>query len=257
VDALPGLQSLAGTAALLPTATGFRAFSARTAAFVPLASVGGVAQTNTAAAPALVYDNASVHCFDARRDRWLSLPRNGTGQPTVGIWRTAALVLDGNDAIGFGTQSGTLARTTLPEPVLAWRANSESLGLTMQGHLAAFSALPVPTSLWQYPDFRRAFVTGAPFRLHVRLLPGDAAFFGGGLLAAAPQSFPGLGELLLDPASTHVQFVLPEVDADRAVMTIPVPDSPALRGASFWFQSLVLPSSGAPYLSDAATLFIG
>ena len=81
-NALPGLPNLAGTAALLPTATGFYAFSARTAAFVPLATSSGVAQTNAAAAPALVYDNASVHCFDARRDRWLSLPRNGTGQPT-------------------------------------------------------------------------------------------------------------------------------------------------------------------------------
>ena len=38
--------------------------------------------------------------------------------------------------------------------------------------------------------------------------------------------------------------------------TIPVPDGPALRGTTFWFQGLVLPAAGAPFLTDAAVLHI-
>jgi hypothetical protein len=256
-DALPGLPRLSTTAALLATTTGFRAFSCRTGAFVALATQNGFAEAVTGASPALVWDNTALHFFDGRRDLWLHEPRTGTGQPTVGIWRAAAMLFDGNDVVGFGTQSGTIGRIALPEPALAWRANSESLSVTMATHLLGFSALPLPTSLSQFPDFRRTFVAGAPFRLHLRLLPGEFAFLAGGTLAASPLGVPGLGTFLLDPPTASVALVLPEVDADRAVLTLPVPESAALRGALFWFQALVLPAAGLPYLTDTAQLRIG
>lgn len=256
-DALPALPRLSTTAGLIATTTGFRAFSARSGAFVPLTTASGTGEANLQAAPAMVWDNNNLHFFDARRDLWLSEPRTGTSAPMVVIWRTSVLVFDGGDAVGFATQSGAVARIPLPEPAVNWRANSESLSVTTANHLLAFSALQLPSSLSQFPDFRRPFIAGATFRLHLRLMPGDTGFLGGGFLAPAPVSVPGLGTLLLDPATTTVMLALREADADRAVINIGVPDSAALRGLLFWFQALVLPGAGQPYLTDTAQLRIG
>lgn len=247
---------LSGTAALLPTNQGLAAFSARSGAFVPLASAGGIAQTNQNGAAALAWDATGVHCFDARRDRWLSLPRTGAGQPTVSIWRTGALVIDGNEAIAFATQSGNVERVTLGATPLAFRANSESVGIATPTELFGFSSLPLPTSLVQFPDFRRAYVAGAPYRLQLRLLPGEVAVLGVGLLGSSPIPVPGFGQFLLDPAAHGSVLLLPEPDADRATLELTIPGSPALRGLPCWFQALVLPAAGNAFLSEGSELWI-
>lgn len=255
-DALPGLPRVTTTSALISTNTGFRAFSARTGAFVPLTTTNGQAEGSTAVAPALVWDSSAFHFFDARADAWITEPRLSAATPGITLWRTSALILDGSDAIGFGTQSGTVARVTLPEPPISWRANSEALGITTANHLVSFSALPLNTSLSQFPDFRRAFVAGADFRLYLRLGANDVAFLGLGMPAANPTTLPGLGLLRLDPTYTGVTFVQPEATAERAPFRLTVPDAPVLRGTQFWLQSLVLPAAGTPYLTDAATILV-
>lgn len=255
-DALPQLPRLATTAALLPTTTGFRAFSARSGAFVPLATGSGVPELNANSAPALVWDHAHLHCFDARLDRWLSLPLAQPVPPTVSIWRTGALVLDGNDAIAFATQSGNVERLALPGPALGWRANSESVAVAAANDVFGFSSLPLPTSFVQFPDFRRALVAGATLRMHLRLLPGEVGFLAGGRRAATATTVPGFGEFLLDPFAHAAVLALREPDADRAVFALRTPPSPALRGTALWFQGLVLPVQGSAFLTEGSEVRI-
>ncbi|GDY02605.1 hypothetical protein LBMAG49_19340 [Planctomycetota bacterium] len=255
-DALPFLPRTTTVAALLQTPTGFHAFSARTGNFISLTSVNGIAEGNSAVAPALVWDSTTLHFFDARRDVWLHEPRQSTYSLGITLWRTTALIFDGNDAIAFGTQSGAVARITLPEPPINWRANSESLGITTSHHLFSASALPEALSQSQFPDFRRPFVGGADLHLQLRLPIGDLACFGIGMGNPSPVTLPGLGELLLDPAFTTVTLALPEADSDRAILQFAVPDSAILRGTQFWCQALVIDALGSTYLTDAHTFLV-
>lgn len=256
-DALPMLPMVGTTSALLPTATGFRAFSARTGAFVPLSATAGIPAIGTATAPCVVSTATDLHCFDARRDVWLREPRSGPGVLNPQVWRTTVLAIDGTDAIGYGTQAGAIERTALGGPPVAFRASSESSTVVTGNAVHAHSALPLPASLVQFPGFRRVFARGATFRLHLRLLPGEVAFLAGGLQAPSPVPVPGLGELLLDPQALATVLLLPEPDADRAAFALPVPDVPALAGQRLWFQALVLPPGGRAWLTEGSELWIG
>ncbi len=257
VDANPGLPRIATTGALLATPTGAYAFSSRTGAFVALFSAGVALECNDSSSPMLAWDAANLHCFDGRRDRWLSVPRTGSGACNVQIWRTNAFAIDGNDVIGFSCQGGAVARTTLQETVVAFRANSESASLVTAHSVLGLSGTPEPECLSQFPDFRRVAVVGAPFRLHLRLLATDVALLGYGPVLPTPAVLPPLGTLLLDTQAAVVQFLAPEVDADRAVFAARIPEDPALHFASVWFQALVVPAVGSPYLTDASVLWIG
>lgn len=256
-DALPGLPLLATTCALLPTATGFRAFSARTGAFAALIAPGGVPALNSGSAGALVWDNTAIHVFDDRISSWRSTPRAGSGSVNAQLWRTSVLADDGGARLlGFGTQAGQVHLQVLPEPVQSLRANSECGYALTQNHVLAFGAVPEPTSLFQFPEFRRAFLAGGTFRLHLRLLQGDAAFLALGLRASPPASLPGLGQLLLDQTALAATFVLPDPGENRVRHALPVPALPALRGSEWWWQALVLPAGRAPYLTDAASVLV-
>ncbi|MEQ1633989.1 MAG: hypothetical protein ABL997_16540, partial [Planctomycetota bacterium] len=247
LDANAGLPSMATTGALLASPTGGYAFSARSGAFVHLVSAGLSLHCNANSAPMLAWDAGYVHAFDARRDRWLSVPRTGTATCDVHIWRTNAFVLDGNEVLSFSSQGGAIARATLSEPIVSFRANSESASLSTAHSVVGLSGLPEPSCVAQFPDFRRVAGIGAPVALHLRLMSGDVALLGYGPSLPVPLALPNLGTMLLDPQALAVQFLVPEADADRAIFAAHIPDDPVLRFQSVWFQALVAPAAGTAY----------
>ncbi|MGE3175241.1 MAG: hypothetical protein AB7O97_21620, partial [Planctomycetota bacterium] len=208
LDAQPGMPRLSTVGALLATANGFRAFSARSGAFVPLVAAGGTAESNDSSAPLVVWDSAALHCFDDRHGRWVAAPRTGGGTPTVNIWRTEVLAFDGGELLGFGAQAGVIERRPLLQPITSFRVNSESARLSTPSSVIAHSAVPLACPIAQYPEFRRVLVRDAAFRLHLRLLSGELALLGYGPALAAPAPLGGLGDLVLDPGGAATLLLL-------------------------------------------------
>lgn len=253
---LPGPPLLATTSALLPTASGALAFSARTGTFVPLAAAGATLAANGSSAVAAAWDQTALHAFDARTDRWRSLPRTGTGAPIVQLWRTSLFAIDGNVAAGFGSQRGEWATTVLPGPYVAGRANSESARVVLANHVFAHSALSELVSFAQFPDFRRVHPAGAIARFALPVGAGGFALFGAGSFAGSPLPLPPFGTLLLDAGSLVTSLVTPAPGEDRALLVLPVPPSAGLVGSTWAFQALAVPAGGQPWLSGAATLTV-
>lgn len=257
LDAAGGLPRMSTTGALLSRPNGAYAFSARTGAFVPLLRPGLTLECNDSSSPLFAWDATEAHFFDGRADRWVSVTRNGSGPLQPQIWRTCGFVVDGGEVLGFSAYAGTLQRWSWSQPVLSFRANSESSSLVGPTSLLAYSGLPEALPLAQFPDFRRVVGIGAPFTLHLSLPQGGAALLGFGAGLSSPTTLDGLGALLLDPNGAATLLLTPEPDADRAVFSAPLPADPALRGQSVWFQALVAPANAQPYLSDAGVLWIG
>ncbi len=256
-SAAPAMPRLSTTGALMHGSGGAFAFSARTHAFVPLAAAQPNLECNENSAPLLAWDAADVCFFDGRADRWIRVPRSGAGPLSPQVWRTSAFVVDGAEAIGFSAQGGAVERFSLPGPLLSFRANSESASLVTADTVVAFSGVPEPYCLAQFPEFRRVAAVGSPFQLHQRLLQSEVALLGIGPVLPSPILLDGLGVLVLDPAGCATSLLLPEPDSDRAVFSAQIPADPALRGVSVWFQSLVVDSSGSAWLSDSSVLWIG
>jgi hypothetical protein len=255
-DARPGAPAIAQQMALLPTASGFRAFSARTGAFVPLSSANGVAVLASESSACLVWDQDHFHLFEPRRDVWLHHPRQSKVDPMLRLWRTSLVVIDGQDAVCFGTTAGRPWSVALPGPASGLTASSECGYVVTPSDLLAFGTLPEIAGYPQFPEFRRAMVGGADLRMWLRLPQGHAGFLGVGPKGASPTVFPGLGEVLLDLAGTVVVFVLPDPGAERRSLALPVPDDPALRGTEWFLQAAVLPPAGQPWIGEAAAVLV-
>lgn len=254
--ALPATPFLATTSALLTTAGGATAFSARTGNFVPLQAPGLTLIGNNTSAVAAAWNQTDLFAFDARTDRWRGIARAATGPLILQIWRTSMFVVDGSMMAGFGAQRGDWATTTMPEPYVIGRANSESARVVTATHVLAHSALSELVAFAQFPEFRRVGAAGTTSRLAVAVDSGGFALFGGGVFAATPTVFAGLGTLLLDPASIATHLVLPVPSEQRAVLDLVIPASPWLIGSEWAFQALVVPASGSPWLTRAATVFV-
>jgi hypothetical protein len=255
-DVLPTIPVLTTTAALLPTNTGLRAFSGRTGAFVPLVAAGLQPVGNSSSSPAAAWNATDLYAFDARSDRWSAQPRSGTGTVTMQIWRTGLFALDGTGVAGFGSQSGQWDVMALPSPLLGSRANSECNRIDLANHVFAHSALAELVSLHQFPEFRRVFATGATMRLQLPLPSGDFALLAAGFFAGTPVPLPGLGALVLQPASLTTSLLLPRPGEHRARIEFAVPPSPWLVGVEFGLQALVVPAAGSAWLSRAAGVLI-
>ena len=121
--------------------------------------------------------------------------------------------------------------------------------------IAAFSAVPLLSSPWQYPEFRRTFVGGSKLDLHL----SAAAAMGQTYVAlgvAKPFALHGLGNVFLDSALL-LPITLP-LDARNgtARTTIAVPDIAGLRGIEVFIQALVIPTTGQPYVTDLASVLL-
>lgn len=254
-DALPGPPLITTTSALLPTASGVRAFSARSGRFVPLVGGGLTPVGNSASAIAGAWSATGLHAFDARAERWVSLPRTSSAPLILQIWRTAMFAIDGAVAVGFGAQDGAWASLPMPGTYVVGRANSESSRIVTQNHVLAHAAVAELSSYAQFPEFRRVQPAGTPLRLSLPLRPGDVALLAGGVFGA-PTALPGLGTLQLDPGSIASLLVLPTPGQGRAVVALPIPPHPALVGSEWAFQALVAPLAGAAHLTGPATVFV-
>lgn len=254
-DVQPTLPLLASQSALLPTATGWRGWSARTGATV-LLPVQGTPLVNASSAIAAVWNATDLHVFDARRDTWLTHPRTGSGAPALQAWRTTLAGHDGATATGYGAMSGRLETTVLQEPATSVTANSECGFVATAAALYAWSSASEAGPLAQFPEFRRIQPTGSPCRVQVQLGATPAAVLGVGPLAAQPASVPGIGILLPDPAFLATILCLPDPGESRHVRDVQIPADPALRGTRWWFQALLLPAPGPgqPWLTDATEL---
>ena len=255
-DVQNSLPFLATQSALLPTTTGWRAWSARSGATVAHAGPGTPVGNPNSAVAALV-DAGHVHVFDARRDAWLEVPRTSpAATPTLQAWRTTLVGHDGPLAVGYGALSGRLETTVLTEPAQAVTASSECGVIATAHTLLAWSSAPEVAPQAQFPEFRRIQPLGSACMVQVQLGTAGTAFLAVGTLAPVPLALPGLGTLLLDAASAAVLACTPDPGETRHEQLLFVPAAPSLRGSHWWLQALVLPGAapGQPWLTDAAGL---
>jgi hypothetical protein len=252
---------LSTTAAIIPTASGCLAFSIRTGSYIPLqtppASTGLAIESNPQSSPVVAWDANTVYAFDGRRDRWLIANRNRNGTPQVHIWRATALVFDGNEVFGFGSQSGSLERIAVTAAGSStFRVNSESATIVDGNEVLTFSAVAECGSPAQFPEFRRVATRGSILPVHVRMNPADVGLLGLGFLGQQPTVLGSFGELLLDPATMNLTALAAEPDSERGLLHLSIPDDSALRDARVWAQAMVLPASASPYLTEASELVV-
>lgn len=254
-DAPAGTTSeISDVAGFVHTPTGISAFSSRTGRFTalpvtpPLSTVIAIGN----AVQAVVAGN-TLHVFDPRRERWLSAPLQGT--PQIGTHRTTLLVIDGTRAYGYGSFSSHLTPVTLPGPATIVRPNSESGSLDVANAVFAHSSVPDLLTLWQYPEFRRIYVTGTPLEVQIQARDGAGFLFLGLRPLATPVAFGGLGLLELDPAALLLLSGLPmSIVQNHGRLVLPVPDSRWLRGLEISLQGVVLPASGSPYFTQSTSV---
>jgi hypothetical protein len=246
--------TLTTTAAGLLTPAGAVAFAGRSGDFVPLARPGLQLAGNMSSSPLLAYDQNELFAFDSRRETWLATPRGGSAAPQILIWRTAALVIEGNAVHGFGTLAGNWSSTTLPAPVTGWRINSESARLQTGSHLLAYSATGDLVTHAQFPEFRRVQPVGALLRVVLPLPHTSLAVLGAGRFLPTPVLLPNLGALHLDPNEVATLAVPAGPNGDPVTLELALPESPALLDLQLGCQAVVLPTSGQPWLTSATTV---
>lgn len=234
------------------------AFAANTGQFVPLGHAVLGLSGNPSSAPLLAHDAASLFAFDSDQARWISTARTGTSPPTFRIWRTTALVMDGDSAHGVGAQAGMWHRFDLGTQSASPFANSEVAYLVGAQRLLACAMLPEIVSLQQFPHFRRVQPRGAEVVFSTTPVR-DALVIAGFAPRGTPTTLPGIGELHLDLASAVL--VAPDVSGPSGVGRIAwsLPPSPALAGSTMFAQLLMIPTNGTtnggvPYLGDRATV---
>ncbi len=247
----PEISDVAG---FVRTPGGISAFSSRSGQFTPLAAAP-TATTTIAIGNAVqaVVDSSVLHVFDPRRGRWQSAPLQGI--PTFGIHRTTLMAIDGTEAYGYGSFTGRLTPITLPAVGSILRPNSESCSLEVQNAIYAHSSVPDILTLWQYPEFRRVYVTGTPMEVQVQASNGTGFVFLGLRVLANPVPFIGLGELELDPAGLVLLSGLPvPINQGHGVLSFPVPRLRVLQGIEIGFQGVIVPTVGLPYLTQSTSV---
>jgi hypothetical protein len=249
------IPDVASNGAVLTAGNAQYAFSARSARFVRR-SATGTAQVHVDQASSIlaVSDASGLAVFEPHREVWLEHARSSAQPIGVSIWRTTLVALDGNVAIGFGSQHGTLETVSLPGAVVETKTNSECGRVVLANDVYGYSATGDLTTYAQFPEFRRMQPIGS--LLHIQASPGTFALVAGCAsagFASAPLQLP-FGELLLDLQSLQV-FPMPATDADgRTELVLAIPPDPVLRGFELGLQAAVLPSGGQAYLSRLASV---
>ncbi len=256
----PAPQATVGQAPLLTTtslalqaADDCFAFDTTGGQFVPLGSAVAGLAGNADSAPLLAYDAAALHAFDVAQARWTSAPRTGAGAPTFRVWRTSALVVDGDSAHGFGVQPARWSSFHLGPHSSSTYANSEVAYLVESQRLLACSMLAEIVPFQQFPHFRRVQPRGAEVALRTAPL-GNAAVLAGLGPRGVPTTLPNFGELHLDLGAAVV--IAPDVDpiTQTACIRITPPNSAALAGLEVFAQLFIAPPVGAPYVSGRASV---
>lgn len=247
---------LTATGLLWSVPGGILAYSGRSGNLVPLAGQQLWPIGNGASAVAGAWNDTHLHGFDARNDRWVTLPRSSSAPPIVLAWRTALMVADGNLLAGFGAQDARWATTPLPEPLLSARANSESSRVLTANYVLAHAPLAEVVSLAQFPEFRRAIAAGTPVRCQLAATAAELAVFGFGLPAAQPLAIAGLGQLEIEPSALASVLLLPDPVREILDFELATPPSAALVGSEWRCQALLLDAQGQARLTGAAAVML-
>lgn len=246
---------LATTAAVTATAGGCVVFSPRTGRFIALASPGAQVLVNPSSAPIVAVTPSAANAFDARQDRWIACARGGGGTVTAQVWRTAALLIDGAEALVYGAQAGVWSRLPLATPALGVRANSESVRIVTATGIHAGSALPGAGWHAQFPEFRRVQSQATTASWYVGAPPGGGAVVAAiGLPVAQPWLIPGLGGCWIDPVGAFLAPAVALAPGAGAGGQLPAPAVWPCVGVEVGLQAACLPASGSPYMTELATL---
>ncbi|GAB4139056.1 MAG: hypothetical protein Fur0037_05090 [Planctomycetota bacterium] len=250
--ASPGLPRLAAQSALLSAPSGHFAFSARSGRFLSVQDQAGNEVVNPSSSILMLHDASDLFLFEPRSERWIRRPRSSTGPATAHVWRTSALFLDGNEAVGFGSRAGIPDSISLAEPPASYGSNSECSRVVTATHVYAFGAVPLVCPLHQFPEFRRVALAGSPVTFDVRVRSGEAALLAIGFLASSPIPLGALGELLVNPAPAAILLVTPDPGKDRARLRFPTPA--AGLGIEWGCQALFLGAGLSPALGDLGSV---
>lgn len=242
---------LSSSGALVPTGQGLLAWSARSGNF--FAAPGGttVSLLSNRDSAILARETAGeLQCFDVHREAWLRQPIAGRLQ--TGAWRMTLCAHDGQRAYGFSPMHGQIHSIALPGTPQELSASSESARIVLGTGLHCFSTVPLVSTPWQFPEFRRHFSTGAELDLY--LAPRELAQVWVALSLQQPFRLPGLGDVLLD-GSTLLPLVLPlDGRSNPGRLRLPVPEVGGVHGVEVFFQGLVIPSTGQPYITGVSSL---
>ena len=251
---IPGVL-VGHTGALLRTNTGLVAFSAQTGTFVPLNGPGLTPVAGPSCALGAT-DATNLYAFDTGKAQWLQMPLQVTAGPfvsMVGSPATTLLAQDATSAVGFAARTGRLEALQLAEPAsggvmgdLAWVQTASSIH--------AFSGFGDVVAWLGHPYDLVGCGRGTILQHQLRLGAGDVALLGIGPRASAPVALPPLGLVWLDLSYSSVRFFAGTPGEDRVLLSLPIPDNPALRNSEWFLQPLMVPASAAPYMSDPIPL---
>jgi hypothetical protein len=252
-----GTPVISDTGAIVVSANGLYAFSTRSGQYVQLLTATGGATVHVDAASAIMavsdVQAGQFSAFDARRDAWVSVPLSTN--PTVQIWRTCLLAVEGPRVLGYSAFDGVIHELVLPGSPVAFRARSEAGKVVTANDVYGFGSPTDLASLMQFPEFRRVFAIGAQHELQLAAPNGIAAFVYLSLGLMPPFTIPGIGDLHLD-VTTLIPFPVPMVMASgRGISQFYVPEDPALRGLEVHFQALV-GQIGSLYLSRPTSVLL-
>ncbi|MCB9868219.1 MAG: hypothetical protein H6837_00070 [Planctomycetes bacterium] len=251
-----GAPQIATNGALVPVAGGVAAYSARDGKFHPITTgTAPILHAQDGSAILAVEDTGSLRVFEPRRAAWLEVKTSG--QPLqVTWWRTAMVAIDGMTAFGYGAFHGRIEALALGAAPIDVNCGSESGRVATANTIAAFTALPILSTPWQTPEFRRTFAAGADLDLHLGVVPSTAQVYMAVAVTPSGANIPGLGEVFLD--GPYVLPLVLSIDARTAVghTRLPIPEVPGFPGAELFLQALVLPVSGQPFVTELASVYV-
>ncbi len=192
---------------------------------------------------------STLSVFDNRLDRWATI--TAAAPLTMRISRHTVMAHDGQTAFGFGQPSSEW----FAQPLVAAPATfdtASSIGCVEHGNqLSVYSVQGSFSYTGRFPEFTQAINLGNTLVLHQVAAPGSGMLMLVGVRPARIE-LGALGRLYVDP-SLLVTFGWPQTVGVEGMLDLrlPVPHDPGLVGQQLHFQNVVVPQSGAPWLSTS------
>jgi hypothetical protein len=230
---------------VLSDASGYRAFSGRTGAWVSQPVVTPFNYFGSTSSDLFVaFDGLQTYVFDPVIVRWARTQTTAPVQ-SFDVWRQTFVGFDGVSAVGFGLMNNAWSSIATRGVFQRLDANSECGYVLTNSHVYAYSAQGSLSTLSRFPEFSRLQPIGVPLRLIEVAAPGSHVL---AVLAhdAGYQPLPN-GTLFIDPTTTFLQIPLGTVPAS-GVLDFPLDLSvfPSLAGTAVHIQTFVTPPGGAP-----------
>ncbi|MEZ5988390.1 MAG: hypothetical protein R3F30_04580 [Planctomycetota bacterium] len=233
---------------ILATSTGYEGFSARLGTWSSLTASGGTLVTQTSGALTCVVTSSKVDAFDSTIGKWVT--QGTAGAANLSIWRLCGIAVDQVRAYGYSLFHNTWESLDFKGTYVAHKANS-SLGYVVTStHAYVFTANGSLSNYSRFPEFSRFAPRGLPFAY---LQAGQPGSFVVGLLGVGHMELDAspFGKLWMDPTAM-IALPLAAIPADGMLrINLLPPADLSFNGTTVIMQSLVVPTSGAPFLSNA------